>query len=350
MSTTWASKMSRIRSPTRSYIASISRFCASPRWTSLISASSALRWRGLLEQPRVLQRDAEAAGEGRQEPNVGVGERVLPVEVAEQDHAGRLRCRRRAERIRPTRDAALVHDRVAELDGALLEALVDQERFLGLDHVLAEPDHLHRLVREPLAPLDRVREVEDVPSGSRTPMSTICASKMSCEPVADEVVHRLRVQVLDQAALDLVDQGELGVALAGLLEQPRVLEGDAEAPGERRQQTHVRLAERVLPVDVLQRDHPGRPPADRRGARTRRTAAARRTARAAGRPRRQSRATSSFTRTGSIVSIATRRNPTSAIGSSWKRTPRLDRVREVHDVRVAGPGCRCRRPGHRRSP
>ena len=33
-------------------------------------------------------------------------------------------------------------------------------------------------------------------------------------------------------------------------------------------------------------------------------------------------ATSSFTTTGSSVSIATRRNPTSEIGSSWNRTPR----------------------------
>ena len=45
MSTTCASKISCRRSPTRSYIACASSFSASPRWTALISASSALRWR-----------------------------------------------------------------------------------------------------------------------------------------------------------------------------------------------------------------------------------------------------------------------------------------------------------------
>ncbi len=45
MSTVCASKIAPMRWPTRSYIACISRFSAKPRCTSLMRASSALRWR-----------------------------------------------------------------------------------------------------------------------------------------------------------------------------------------------------------------------------------------------------------------------------------------------------------------
>jgi hypothetical protein len=85
-------------------------------------------------------------------------------------------------------------------------------------------------------------------------MSTLCASKISWMTVADQVVHALHLEVLGEAPLDVVDERELGVALTGLLEQPRVLERDAEAAGERREQADVRLAERVLAVEVLERD------------------------------------------------------------------------------------------------
>ena len=54
------------------------------------------------------------------------------------------------------------------------------------------------------------------------------------ETIADEVVHRLHLEVLGEAALDVVDERELGVALPCLLEQPGVLERDAEAPREGR--------------------------------------------------------------------------------------------------------------------
>ena len=48
------------------------------------------------------------------------------------------------------------------------------------------------------------------------------------DPVADEVVHRLHVEMLGQAPLHVVDERELGVALAGFLEQSGVLERDRE--------------------------------------------------------------------------------------------------------------------------
>ena len=82
------------------------------------------------------------------------------------------------------------------------------------------------------------------------------------DPLADEVVHRLHLEVLGERPLHVRDDSELGVALLRLLEQPGVLERDAQAPGDRREQADVGLAERVFPVEVLQRDASGRLAAD----------------------------------------------------------------------------------------
>ena len=85
------------------------------------------------------------------------------------------------------------------------------------------------------------------------------------DPVADQVVHRLHVQVLGEALLDAVDQGELGGALVGLgqqalrlVEEPRVLQRHAEAAGQRHQQPHIALRECVFMVQVLERDDTSR--------------------------------------------------------------------------------------------
>ena len=65
-----------------------------------------------------------------------------------------------------------------------------------------------------------------------------------------------------QALLDAVDDGQLGGSLVGLGQQPLrlveeagVLEGDAEAEREGRQEPDVRLSENAfVAVDVLERD------------------------------------------------------------------------------------------------
>ena len=79
-----------ILSPTRSYIDCMSSFAARPSWTllmiassaarSLVSVSSRLR---LVEQARVLERDAQARGERGQQPHVRVAERVGAIDVLE---------------------------------------------------------------------------------------------------------------------------------------------------------------------------------------------------------------------------------------------------------------------------
>ena len=51
--------------------------------------------------------------------------------------------------------------------------------------------------------------------------------------VADDVVDRLQLELAGDRLLHAVDQRELGVPLPGLVHEPRVLERDAEAAGER---------------------------------------------------------------------------------------------------------------------
>ena len=133
MSTTWASKISWILSPTRSYIACMSSFAARPCWTLLMIASSAARSSvsvsrrlRLVEQARVLERHAQAAGERRQQADVGLAEGVLAVEVLKRDDAARPRRRRRAARTGTTwrrlarHDALLADSRTALRTSSLM--------------------------------------------------------------------------------------------------------------------------------------------------------------------------------------------------------------------------------------
>ena len=75
--------------------------------------------------------------------------------------------------------------------------------------------------------------------------------------VADRVIDALDVELGGKRLLDAVDDGELGGALLGLLEQAlrlveeaRILERHAHRVGERLQQTHVGFAEGVFALHV----------------------------------------------------------------------------------------------------
>ena len=72
--------------------------------------------------------------------------------------------------------------------------------------------------------------------------------------VAHDVVDRQQLELAGERLLDAVDQAELSIALAGLVDEARVVECDAEAPGKRAEELHVGVAERVLPVEILERD------------------------------------------------------------------------------------------------
>ena len=77
--------------------------------------------------------------------------------------------------------------------------------------------------------------------------------------VADRVVDALDVELRGERRLHAVDDRELGVALLGLLQQPlrfveqtRVLERDAHARGDGRQQAHLGFAEGVFALVILE--------------------------------------------------------------------------------------------------
>ena len=76
--------------------------------------------------------------------------------------------------------------------------------------------------------------------------------------LADELDQRVEVELRRERLADAVHRRQLADALARLLHEPRVLERDGEAARQRRQEPLVVLVERVLAVDVLERDHAGR--------------------------------------------------------------------------------------------
>ena len=107
--------------------------------------------------------------------------------------------------------------------------------------MLAEADQLDRLVREAHAALDRVREVQQagglVEDGD---VDDLCVEDVA-DPVADSVVDRLQLELAGERFLDAVDQRELCVALARLLDRPRSREGDADMLADEREQLLVLL-------------------------------------------------------------------------------------------------------------
>ena len=81
-------------------------------------------------------------------------------------------------------------------------------------------------------------------------------------PLSDQLDQRVEIELRRERLADAVDRCELGHALPGLVHEPRVVERDAQAARERRQQALVRFGEGVRPVGVLERDDAGRATAD----------------------------------------------------------------------------------------
>ena len=209
----------------------------------------------LFEEARVLKRDAQTAGERPQQPDVRITERVLAVEVLERDPARRLAADHQWHIQCRSRHLPLDHG-PAELGHALLHALVDEQWFARLEDVMTWPGgQPDRLVREAHTSLERVGEPHQ--AGRAVDHADIDGLRVEdlLDPVPHEVIHRLHLEVLGQASLDVVDQRQLGVPLTRLLEQPCILQRDAQTSGEGRQQTDVGLTERMLAVQVLERDH-----------------------------------------------------------------------------------------------
>ena len=213
---------------------------------------------GLVHEPSVVERYARLPASVVSRRWSASAKACVRSRVLQRDDAGRATAdderdeERRADRI------AAQHVRVAVALGHLRRDLVDHQRLPRLHHVLAEADQRDRVLVQPLASLDHVGEGEQparlVVDGDADDLRV----EHLADPVADEVVDRLRVELPGDRGLDAVDQRQLGVPLPGLLDEARVLERGADTAGERDEQPLVGVAERVLAVDVLQRDDPGR--------------------------------------------------------------------------------------------
>ena len=77
------------------------------------------------------------------------------------------------------------------------------------------------------------------------------------ELVAESLDENGQVELLGDRRTDVVDERQLAVALAGLTDEARVVEGHTEARGEGRQKPDVRIAEGMLAIEVLERDDAG---------------------------------------------------------------------------------------------
>ena len=209
----------------------------------------------LVHQTRVLERHAQAAGERLQQLLVRLAECVL-IEALQRDQTHCLAAayeRNEEDRLR----LVGAGNGGAPVPLSLgVHVLDDQQRLFAFQHVLRETARCRWFALQPLTALDHVRGVQE----PRRLVECSDPNRLGVEDllnlVADRVVDRLRIELARDRVLHAVDQRELRVPLPRLVHQPRVLERHAQTAGERLQQLLVRLAERVLAIDVLERDHP----------------------------------------------------------------------------------------------
>ena len=219
----------------------------------------------LVDEAGVLEGDAQAGRDGRQEADVRVAERVLPVEVLERDDARGLagddeRHEQDGLRRLPGHDA-----RLAVLRHRVGGERADQQRLAGRHHVTPDAGgrpgmvDRERFVGEADAALDRVRE----PEQARLAIHDRDVHHLGVEDlldlVADEVVHPLHVELRREARLDAVDDRQLGVALAGLLDGADAAQGGRDVLADEREQVHVGLRVAVDRVVALDDEDPDGP-------------------------------------------------------------------------------------------
>ncbi len=217
----------------------------------------------LVEEPRVLQRDAHAVGERLQQAHVRIAVRVLALRVGQADEPARL----------VADDQRYVHRRLlvrgarereaSVLFGFALHVLVDDERLACAQHVRGKAlvEQRTRIDLDALSVLVDIRKVDKLRLRIVDPDSHVGVVEDLADLVADRVVDSLHVELGGERMLNARDDRELGRALLLGLEQPlrlveeaRVLERDGHRIGERGQQTHVGVGERVLPVAVERDD------------------------------------------------------------------------------------------------
>ena len=214
----------------------------------------------LMDEARVVERDAETARERRQQALIPLGKGVRPVGVLKRDHASRTTPHDKRDEKRRANRLTTQDIRVPIQRGHFWRAFVDHQRLPRLHDVPAKTDQRNRAFVQPLPPLDDVRE-------RKQPACLVVhrdADDLRVEdfehPIAHEVVDRLWVELPRDRRLHTVDQRQLRIPLPGLLEEARVLERGTDAAGQRDEQPLIGLVERLLAIDVLQRDDARRTP------------------------------------------------------------------------------------------
>ena len=187
-------------------------------------------------KPGVLDRDADVRRDRRQEPHVGLAEAALLARALDADHADRLvadddRHAEPGQRRCPDRR----HREPVELGRP-----VEQQRLSRRQDARRQAAaHRHRLLRFADAVLDVIRERDDVVGLVLEGDEGDVGRERLAHLLADQLDQRREVELRGDRLADAVDRVELGDTLAGLVDQPRVLERDAEAGRERRQQPDV---------------------------------------------------------------------------------------------------------------
>ena len=140
---------------------------------------------------------------------------------------------------------------------------VEQERLARLEDLRREPLSVpDRMLGRSLAALVVVDEV-DLPGGlvEQRDVGDVGLEGLA-DALADELDQGVELELCRERLADAVHGGQLGHALARLVDEPRVVERDAEAAGQRRQEPLVVLVEGVRAVEVLEGDDARGPPAD----------------------------------------------------------------------------------------
>jgi hypothetical protein len=216
------------------------------RPTSTSAASLAPAPLRLVEQTRVLERDAHARRHRAQHADIDLAVRVLAHVVLEDDdaeHAVAAEDRHEHHRL------ALVGARYRnQAERTRLGRRVDDDRLARLQHRLPRAA-LDRRVRRRVDPLAVLVFVEKAHQpGLLVPPADadVAHAEDLAQLVADDVDDGLEVELRADAALDRMDQRELGVALRQLLAQGGLGPGSAACALRRRRTFDRSPRERVL--------------------------------------------------------------------------------------------------------
>jgi hypothetical protein len=128
------------------------------------------------------------------------------------------------------------HQRLARGDDARRQTGTEVH-VVGRDHLI-----VFAVVRESDTPRLAVvqRDVDDV------------GVESGAHLLANEVDESDQVELRPGGLAHLIDDLQLRGALTSLVDEPRVLERDAQAGGQRVEQAHVALGERMSPFEVLE--------------------------------------------------------------------------------------------------